>query len=205
MSLQVTTAYRRQMLPNALTGTSTYVSSTTYDEAGRFDLPTMGNGLVLDRLYYTWTEDNGRLKELRAGIGSPYAAGAHPCTNRQWLKYTYAADALQCTNQLRLIYTDEYGRNQWGADEVLLRRGAEGGDAHGDGQSVMVAGGPPGQHQSDRELRWDGVCQRQAAVQAVGGEALPGGCQRAADNLPLHWAAAGSQPGRFGWVVLLQC
>jgi hypothetical protein len=55
----------------------------------QIDLRTMGNGLVLDRLYYTWTEDNGRLMELRAGIGSPYAAGAHPCTNRQWLKYTY--------------------------------------------------------------------------------------------------------------------
>jgi hypothetical protein len=50
---------------------------------------TLCNGMVSDRLYHTWTEDNGRLKELRAVIGSPFATGAHPCTNRQWLKYTY--------------------------------------------------------------------------------------------------------------------
>ena len=74
---EVNYEYNNQMLLESLTGTDPYVTSSTYDEAGRLDERTLGNGLIQDYDYYDWDEkaavngpqmgQGGRLKNLNIG------------------------------------------------------------------------------------------------------------------------------------------
>ncbi|NWF65696.1 MAG: RHS repeat protein, partial [Chloroflexi bacterium] len=74
--------YTDRMLLNSLAGTSTYVSSTTYDSAGRIDLRILGNSRRTDYVYYPWTQQGGRLQYIQSGTsGTP--------TSLQNLTYTY--------------------------------------------------------------------------------------------------------------------
>ncbi len=51
----------------SVAGQATYVSSTTYDAAGRPDVRTLGSGLATDYDYYPWTQAGGRLARLQTG------------------------------------------------------------------------------------------------------------------------------------------
>jgi hypothetical protein len=69
--------YNPRMLLESVIGTSAYVTSTTYDPAGRIDLRVLGNGLTQNHDYYAWNEtatvdglltgQGGRLKKLTVG------------------------------------------------------------------------------------------------------------------------------------------
>src|SRR5262245_46362097 len=72
------------MLLNSVIGTSPYVSSTTYDSAGRINLRAFGNTTQTDYDYYPWTAQGGRLQYIKSGTS------AAP-TSLQNLTYTYDA------------------------------------------------------------------------------------------------------------------
>jgi len=84
---QVTTSYDPAGRPYSLTGTATYVQSTTYDAVGRVDVRTLGSNLRrVDSDYYPWTQANGlgRLMRIQTGTaGDPDLL--------QNLSYTYDA------------------------------------------------------------------------------------------------------------------
>jgi RHS repeat-associated protein len=69
----VTYGYNSRMLLNSLTGTNTYVTSTTYDSAGRVDQRLLGNSLTQNFDYYAWDANvssvgqGGRLYSLLTG------------------------------------------------------------------------------------------------------------------------------------------
>jgi len=95
--------YNSRMLLESVIGTSTYVSSTTYDSAGRMDLRTFGNGTQTDYTYYPWTAQGGRLQTFRSGTtGNP--------TSLQDLAYAYDAvgNISQITNSIA-SETNTYG------------------------------------------------------------------------------------------------
>ncbi|MCP4125690.1 MAG: hypothetical protein GY753_01345, partial [Gammaproteobacteria bacterium] len=56
----VSYSYNSQSLPDSVTGDNTYVQSTTYDEAGRIDVRTLGANLSSDYGYYAWDSNPGR-------------------------------------------------------------------------------------------------------------------------------------------------
>jgi RHS repeat-associated protein len=66
---QVNFTYRPQGLPNAVTGTSTYASSSTrYDAAGRLTQLVRGSGtLTTAYTYYGWNTQGGRLQRIVTG------------------------------------------------------------------------------------------------------------------------------------------
>jgi len=80
----VTTGYDVWGRPNTLSGTSNYVTSTTYDDLGRVDLVQFGNGQRTDYAYYALTQKGGRLYQIKSGNVSPY-------TQTQYLEYDYDA------------------------------------------------------------------------------------------------------------------
>lgn len=80
----VTSTYNERMLLDKLTGTDSYVQSTTYDSAGRMDVRTFGNTTQTDYDYYSWDMQGGRLHYLKSGtIGAP--------ASLQNLNYAYDA------------------------------------------------------------------------------------------------------------------
>jgi len=84
---QVSYTYNAQGLFYSLSGSSTYVQSTSYDAPGRVELRVLGNDVLRwDPVYYPWTTANGRdcLQQLKAGTPS------NP-TSLQDLRYTYDA------------------------------------------------------------------------------------------------------------------
>ncbi len=64
---QVTYGYNAAGGLTSVAGQATYVSSTTYDAAGRPDVRTLGSGLATDYDYYPWTQSGGRLARLQTG------------------------------------------------------------------------------------------------------------------------------------------
>ncbi|CAG1008547.1 hypothetical protein ANRL4_03903, partial [Anaerolineae bacterium] len=81
----VTYNYYRQMALNSVSGSATYVQSSTYDVAGRIDTRILGNNLLkTDYDYYAWTSQGGRLRYLKGGLVS------NP-TSLQSLEYAYDA------------------------------------------------------------------------------------------------------------------
>jgi YD repeat-containing protein len=86
---QVTLAYNNAGLLNSVIGASRYVSSTTYDAAGRVELRVLGSTVLQqDYVYYPWTtyKGNGRLQQLKTGTLTP-----NNPTALQDLRYTYDA------------------------------------------------------------------------------------------------------------------
>jgi RHS repeat-associated protein len=72
------------VIGTSVIGTTVYVSSTTYDAAGRIDLRTFGNTTQAAYVYYPWTAQDGRLRELKSGTsGNP--------ASLQNVTYTYDA------------------------------------------------------------------------------------------------------------------
>ncbi|MDY7078847.1 MAG: LamG-like jellyroll fold domain-containing protein [Chloroflexota bacterium] len=73
--------YNAQGLLNSVSGSSTYVSSTSYDVLGRVELRTLGNGLQTEYDYYPWTTANGlgRLQYIKTG----------PSSSLQYMYYAY--------------------------------------------------------------------------------------------------------------------
>jgi RHS repeat-associated protein len=69
----VTYGYDSRMLLTSVAGTDTYVSSTTYDSAGRVDQRVLGNSLTQNFDYYAWDAtlstvgQGGRLQSLLTG------------------------------------------------------------------------------------------------------------------------------------------
>ena len=64
----VTTTYNNRMLVNSVAGaSSTYVSSTAYDSAGRMTSRALGNGLTQTHTYNAWNVQGGRLHNLNVG------------------------------------------------------------------------------------------------------------------------------------------
>ena len=82
----VTLGYNSRMLLNSVIGASSYVSSTSYDPAGRIDVRTFGNGTKTDYDYYAWNtaSQGGRLQYLKSGTTGSL-------TSLQNLSYTYDA------------------------------------------------------------------------------------------------------------------
>jgi hypothetical protein len=63
----VTFGYDNNMLPISVTGTSTYVQSSTYDSASRVTQRVLGaNILRQDYTYRPWNVQGGRLQTLSA-------------------------------------------------------------------------------------------------------------------------------------------
>ena len=100
----VTMTYLPQRLLNALSGTDTYVQSTTYDAAGRADVRTLGsNVLKTDYDYYPWSQQGGRLHYLKSGLtDSPTSLQSFeydydPVGNIDWIK-DYNAGGTQTQN-----------------------------------------------------------------------------------------------------------
>ncbi|PWH13850.1 MAG: hypothetical protein DDG60_09040, partial [Anaerolineae bacterium] len=60
----VTNTYSPQMLLETVTGSSPYVTSTSYDSAGRLTGRALGNGLSQTYAYYPWNQQGGRLQTL---------------------------------------------------------------------------------------------------------------------------------------------
>ena len=62
--------YNTQMLLDRVFGTDTYVDDTWYDAAGRVTLRELGNNYTLGQTYtyYPWTQQGGRLQNLKSGI-----------------------------------------------------------------------------------------------------------------------------------------
>jgi hypothetical protein len=62
--------YNAQMLLDRVYGTDTYVDDTWYDAAGRVTLRELGNSYTLGQTYtyYPWTQQGGRLQNLKSGI-----------------------------------------------------------------------------------------------------------------------------------------
>ena len=62
--------YNTQMLLDRVYGTDTYVDDTWYDAAGRVTLRELGNNYTLGQTYtyYPWTQQGGRLQNLKSGI-----------------------------------------------------------------------------------------------------------------------------------------
>ncbi|MBU0492463.1 MAG: hypothetical protein KKA73_16565 [Chloroflexi bacterium] len=82
----VTTGYDDRGLPNSLTGSTPYVSSTAYNAPGQVELRVLGNTRQVDYVYYPWTTPTGRgrVQQIQTGTtGDP--------TERQNLSYTYDA------------------------------------------------------------------------------------------------------------------
>jgi RHS repeat-associated protein len=76
--------YNNRMLLNSVSGSSVYVSSTGYDEAGRVTQRNYGNTTQTTYTYFPWTTQGGRLQVLQSGTaGSP--------ASLQDLTYTYDA------------------------------------------------------------------------------------------------------------------
>jgi YD repeat-containing protein len=63
----VNVTYTPQMALNSVIGTSTYLSSSRYDAAGRLTQHVLGNGLTQAYTYNAWTNDGGRLANLTTG------------------------------------------------------------------------------------------------------------------------------------------
>ena len=66
-----------------MTGANNYVTSTSYDAAGRIDVRTFGNYTQTDYDYHPWTAQGGRLKYLKSGTSGN-------TTSLQSLEYAYA-------------------------------------------------------------------------------------------------------------------
>jgi YD repeat-containing protein len=85
----VTSTYNRRMGVDGVSGSSTYVQSTTYDAAGRLDIRTLGSNQVkVDYDYYGWTVTNGLGRLWKIQAGTP---GSFPNPSLQNLLYTYDA------------------------------------------------------------------------------------------------------------------
>jgi YD repeat-containing protein len=56
--------YTPQMLLDSVVGTSTYLSSSLYDAAGRLTQRALGNGLTQSYTYHAWDTQGGRLDTL---------------------------------------------------------------------------------------------------------------------------------------------
>jgi YD repeat-containing protein len=64
--------YNSRMLLDSVIGTSTYISSTTYDAAGQIDVRSFGNNTQTNYDYYPWNTQGGRLQYLKSGTtGNP--------------------------------------------------------------------------------------------------------------------------------------
>jgi RHS repeat-associated protein len=96
----VTSTYNRRMGVDGVTGTSTYIQSTTYDAAGRLDIRTLGgNQVKVDYDYYGWTVANGLGRLWKIQAGTPGSFPANP--SLQNLIYTY--DAVG-----NILFIDDY-------------------------------------------------------------------------------------------------
>ncbi|MDW8278028.1 MAG: SpvB/TcaC N-terminal domain-containing protein, partial [Anaerolineales bacterium] len=80
----VTNAYSPQMLLETVTGSSPYVTATSYDSAGRINVRAYGNGTQTDYDYFAWNQQGGRLRFITSG------SSAAP-TSLQSLEYAYDA------------------------------------------------------------------------------------------------------------------
>ncbi len=80
----VTNTYTPQMLLDTVSGTSNYVTDSTYDSAGRLKNRAFGNTTQSAYTYYPWTQQGGRLQVLKSGTSADPAA-------LQNLSYAYDA------------------------------------------------------------------------------------------------------------------
>jgi len=64
----VTYAYNQRMLPASVAGDYTYLSSASYDDAGRLTLQVLGTNQAQSQYqYFPWTIQGGRLMQIAAG------------------------------------------------------------------------------------------------------------------------------------------
>ncbi len=80
----VTNTYAPQMLLETVSGSSPYVTSTSYDSAGRMNIRAYGSGTQTDYDYFAWNQQGGRLRFIKSGTS------AAP-TSLQSLEYAYDA------------------------------------------------------------------------------------------------------------------
>ena len=120
----MTITYKPQLLLNSVTGTSTYVQSTAYDEASRIKQRVLGANKVTSNFgYYPWNTPNGagRLQT---------ASHSNSSQTLQAFNYTYSA----LGNILSMTVTDpQYNEaHTYGYDEInrLLSAAVTGGPAN---------------------------------------------------------------------------
>jgi RHS repeat-associated protein len=77
-------SYLNQLLPNAMSGTTGYVTGSQYDAASRTVQRNLGNSLITKYTYNGWGTDAGRLLQIRTGTSGN-------ATSIQSLTYDYDA------------------------------------------------------------------------------------------------------------------
>ncbi len=91
--------------PDNTVDDSFYVSSTTYDLAGRINSRTLGNQVVQNYKYFPWNSQGGRLEKMAAGTDTWDDVSFSFANNLQNLTYAYdpGGNIVQITNNLTTV------------------------------------------------------------------------------------------------------
>jgi RHS repeat-associated protein len=89
-------SYNALLQPLTASGTSSYVTSTIYDNAGRVSNRTLGSGTIQAWSYYPWSQQGGRLQALTAGTLVNFSYTYDPIGNIQTITDLYNGNQKQC-------------------------------------------------------------------------------------------------------------